>query len=201
MQQAAQQAAAEAAAKAAAQQAAAQAAAQTAAQEAARARAAAAAVPPPPTAEERREARLRAIGRQLDEEAAQRQAAADARPSAFSSLRRGRLFGRTDPNTELVLYAEAMARRIQLNTGVGQVQAIAQRPHTAPVVTLAIRRDGTLESISFVTSSGVPEVDEAVRRIVLGVAPFPAFSEALARDYDVVEIRRTWRFDSAVRLD
>ena len=76
----------------------------------------------------------------------------------------------------------------------------ARRPHTAPLLTVAIRSDGTVESVSFVLSSGVPELDEALRRIVLGLAPYPAFPPGLAREYDVLEIRRTWQFDTAIRL-
>jgi len=174
---------------------------ETARQEAARARAAELA-----EEEERREARRRAMGRQLDEEAAQREAAAraapapDSRPPAWSSLRRARLFGRIDPNAELLRYAEAWARRVQLNTPAEQVRELAKLPHQAPLVTVAIRRDGTVESISFVSSSGQPELDAAIRRIVQGLAPYPAFSAALASEYDVVEIRRSWSFSSAVWL-
>jgi outer membrane biosynthesis protein TonB len=163
--------------------------------------------------EARREAVLRAIGRQLDEEAAQRdrarqsedqargQAQSDARPPAWSALRRGRLWGRADANAELVLYAEAWARRIQLNTPPDAMRLLAQRPHTRPLVTVAMRRDGSVESVTFVVASGVPELDLAIRRLVFDFAPHPVFSPALARDYDVIEIRRTWSFDSAVRLD
>ena len=148
----------------------------------------------------------RAIGRQLDEEAARRDAAAAAsRPASgpgpsFSTQRRGRLFGRSDANTELVLYAEAWARKIQLNMSFDLARDAARRPHTPPVVTVALRSDGSVESVNFVVSSGVAELDEAVRRIVMGLLPYQPFPPALAREFDVVEIRRTWHFDMAVRL-
>ena len=145
------------------------------------------------------------MGRQLDEEAARRDAAqATRQPStplpSSSSLRRGRLFGRSDANAELVLYAEAWARKIQLNMTIDMVRELAKRPHTPPMVTVAIRSDGSVESVTFVLSSGVPEIDETVRRIVQSLAPYQSFSPALARQFDVIEIRRTWQFDSAVRL-
>jgi hypothetical protein len=152
------------------------------------------------------------MGRQLDEEAARRAAAADTsrspdasrspdnRPSSWSSARRGRLFGRSDPNTEMVLYAEAWARRIQLNTAFDAIRAVVQRPHTRPMVTVALRSDGSIESVTFVVGSGAPEIDELVRRIVHEHAPYPRFPPALAKEFDVVEIRRTWHFDGAVRL-
>jgi outer membrane biosynthesis protein TonB len=144
---------------------------------------------------------LRKIGQQLNEEADRREAAeAEARrnPSA-STLRRYRLFGRSDPNAELILYAEAWARRIQMNTPVETVRELATPPHTNPVFTVAIRSDGSVESVTMVLSSGVAAIDEAIPLIVRNQPLYP-FSPALAREYDVIEIRRTWHFDIAVRL-
>ena len=100
----------------------------------------------------------------------------------------------------MVLYAEAWARKIQLNPTMDAIRDLLRQPHTDPLVTVAIRADGTVESISFTRSSGVPAIDDAVRRIVEGQANYPAFPPALAREYDVIEIRRTWHFDTAVRL-
>ena len=163
-------------------------------------------VEPERTEEARREARLRAIGRQLDEEAARREAASKAAPLAnmlpysLSTARRARLWGRADPNAELVEYAEAFARKIQFNTLVETVQEVARRPHRPSMVTVALRSDGSVESVTFVVSSGVAEVDDAIKRIVDSHRPYPAFPPALAREFDVVEIRRTWVFDAAVRL-
>jgi chemotaxis protein histidine kinase CheA len=154
----------------------------------------------------RREARRQAMGRILNEEAARREAESrfaktpNALPLSLSTARRGRLWGRSDPNVELVQHAEAWARKIQFNTPVETVRDLAKRPHIDPMVTVAIRNDGSVESVTFVLSSGVPEVDQAIRRMVESQAPYQAFSPALAREYDVVEIRRTWHFDTAVRL-
>ncbi|WP_349742356.1 TonB family protein [Roseateles cavernae] len=151
-------------------------------------------------AEAQREERLRAIGRQLNEEAARRDAIAARLPPSASSIRRGRLFGRSDANAELVLYAEAWSRKIELNQTFELVREAARQPHAEPLVTVAVRSDGSVESVSFVRSSGVPAIDAAVRRIVESQANYPAFPPALAREFDVIEIRRTWRFDMAVRL-
>jgi hypothetical protein len=35
---------------------------------------------------------------------------------------------------------------------------------------------------------------------VHGQAPYQAFPPGLAREFDVIEVRRTWSFDMAVRL-
>ena len=157
--------------------------------------------------EARREERLRAIGRQLDEEADRRAAASDAArerstlPLSLSLARRVKLWGRYHANAELVRYAEAWARKIQSNAPAETVREIAQRPHTPPLVTVAIRSDGSVESVTIELSSGAAQVDEALRRIVESQRPYEAFQPELAREFDVIEIRRTWHFGSAVQLD
>lgn len=156
--------------------------------------------------EARRDAARRAMGRQLDEEAARREAASLAAPpspllpATSSSARRGRLFGRTDANSELILYAEAWGRKFQLNMTIDMVREAAKQPHADPLVTVALRSDGSVESVTFVRSSGVAGIDEAIRRIVQSQAPYAQFSPGLAREFDVIEIRRTWTFDTAIRL-
>ena len=75
-----------------------------------------------------------------------------------------------------------------------------KQPHVDPLVTVAIRSDGSVESVTFNRSSGVPQIDQAIRRAVQSHAPYQAFPPNLAREYDVIEIRRTWMFDMAIRL-
>ena len=145
--------------------------------------------------EAKREERLRAIGQQMKQEAAQRDG-----PPTTSSLRRGWLFGRADANAELVEYAQAMSRKIEMNMTFDMVRELVKQPHAQPVVTVAVRADGSVEKVTFVVSSGVPAIDEAIRKVVESQAPFGRFPPALARQYDVVEIRRTWIFDMAIRL-
>lgn len=151
---------------------------------------------------EQREARKRAIGRQLDEEAAKRDAQREAerqRPD-WVPARRGRLFGRTDANAELAAYGEAWARKIENNLSPQQLHEVTRQPSGDTVVTVAVRSNGSVETITIVRSSGVPAVDDAIMRIVRSQENYPAFPAALLRDYDVVEIRRTWHFDTALRL-
>ena len=164
----------------------------------------------------RRAARREAMGRVLNEEADRRDSATKAAeaaagsstssksqstlPYSLSTARRGRLWGRSDANVELVQYAEAWARKIQFNTSVDTVREMAKRPHTNPMVTVAIRSDGSVESVTFVLSSGVAEVDESIRRIIQSQVPYQSFSPGLAIEYDVVEVRRTWHFDTGIRL-
>lgn len=164
--------------------------------------------PPAAVAQEdpEREARLRRLGRQLDEEAERRKSAADARPSpvaldSYRSPRRYRLFGRADPNEALLRYAEGWGRKIEMNMTLDMIREAVKLPHSNPLVTVAIRGDGSVESVAIVVSSGVPAIDQAIRHVVESQAPYAVFPPALALEYDVIEIRRTWHFDVAVRLD
>lgn len=143
--------------------------------------------------EAQREARRQAMGRQLDAEA-------DRRDPSFSSLRRARLLGRYDPNQELVQYAEAWAKRIEMHMAMDPVREVARQRQADPVVTVAIRSNGTVESVTLVRSSGVAALDEAIPRLVHSLANYQAFPPGLASQYDVIEIRRSWHFDVAVRL-
>jgi outer membrane biosynthesis protein TonB len=80
------------------------------------------------------------------------------------------------------------------------VREAAKVRHVDPMVTVAIRSDGSVESVTFVVSSGVAAIDEAIRRIVHSQEHYQAFPPGLAREFDVIEIRRTWYFDMAIRL-
>jgi len=151
--------------------------------------------------ETEREERLKAIGRQLNLEAAQRDAASRAPLPSASPLRRGWLFGRADANGDLVLYAETMSRKIEKNMTFEMIRDVVKQPHNRPTVTIAVRADGTVEKVNFVTSSGVAAIDEAIRKVIASQAPYGAFPPSLARQYDVIEIRRTWIFDIAIRLE
>jgi hypothetical protein len=154
--------------------------------------------------ESAREDRLRQIGKQLDLERAQRENAVNRQANSplrmASSLRRRWLFGRADPDRDLVLYADAMSRKIELNVPIDMVREVVKQPHTQPMVTVAVRADGSVEKVTFEVSSGVPALDEAIRKVIASQAPYGAFSPSLARQYDVIEIRRTWVFDYAIRL-
>ena len=74
-----------------------------------------------------------------------------------------------------MLYAEAFARKIQLNPTFDLVREATRAPYTDPLVTVAIRSDGSIESISFVRRSGVPQLDDAIERVVRSLERYPAF--------------------------
>ena len=72
-------------------------------------------------------------------------------------------------------------------------EARRRQLHGALVLTVAVRRDGTVERIDVIQSSGADVLDQAAIRIVELGAPFtplPANDEQI----DVLHITRTWQF-------
>jgi periplasmic protein TonB len=62
------------------------------------------------------------------------------------------------------------------------------------VLTVAIRRDGTVEKIEIIQSSGEQLLDDAAVRIVEIAAPFDVTPEVNGEQFDVLHITRTWQF-------
>lgn len=65
---------------------------------------------------------------------------------------------------------------------------------------VTINRDGTVNELQVLESSGQPVLDQAAMRIVRLAAPFAPFNGELAETFDQVEIIRTWRFERGDRL-
>ncbi|MEM8548675.1 MAG: energy transducer TonB, partial [Pseudomonadota bacterium] len=59
---------------------------------------------------------------------------------------------------------------------------------------VVVDRDGNLEDIEVLQSSGHAVLDQAAVKIVRLAAPFAAFPDALRASTDKLEIIRTWQF-------
>ncbi|WP_240126794.1 TonB family protein [Thermomonas alba] len=71
----------------------------------------------------------------------------------------------------------------------------ARRRHIGGVVVISVgvRRDGSVESIRIVRSSHIPMLDAAAERIVKLAEPFPPLPKT-AEDPDILHVTRTWQF-------
>jgi TolA protein len=63
------------------------------------------------------------------------------------------------------------------------------------LVTVSINSNGTVAGVSIDRSSGNPELDNTVRKIVAMCSPFAVFPPDLKRNYDVIPFTRTWIFE------
>ena len=71
----------------------------------------------------------------------------------------------------------------------------ARRRHIGGVVVISVgvRRDGSVESIRIVQSSHIPMLDAAAERIVKLAEPFPPLPKT-AENPDILHVTRTWQF-------
>jgi TonB family protein len=127
---------------------------------------------------------------------------APVRPAApeTGNARRYSLFGRAEQDVNLRMYVESWKMKIERNGNLNYAQSSKDRARGDPVVTVAIRSDGSVEEVVINRSSGRSELDEAVRRIVRINARYSAFPPEIARRFDVIEIRRIWNFDETLRI-
>lgn len=78
-------------------------------------------------------------------------------------------------------------------------EASARKIYGSLRLLVAINKNGQLQEVKVLKSSGWPILDRAAIRIVHMSAPFPPFPKELA-DTDIIEIIRTWQFDRSDRL-
>jgi len=62
------------------------------------------------------------------------------------------------------------------------------------VMTVGIKKDGSVEGINIQRSSGMPQLDQAATRIVRLAGPYSPLPEFINSNVDVLHITRTWRF-------
>lgn len=65
---------------------------------------------------------------------------------------------------------------------------------------VAINRNGTINEVSIMKSSGKKLLDDAAVRIVRLAAPFNPLTEEMKKDTEVLEIIRIWRFEEDHRI-
>ncbi len=120
-------------------------------------------------------------------------------PGSADPSRRRSIFG-AERDVVLRMYVESWRWKIERNGTLNYRPSAGARARDNPVVTVAIRSDGSLEDVFIHRSSGLRELDEAVRRIARLYAPYSAFPPALAHQFDVIEIRRVWFFDDTLKI-
>jgi protein TonB len=72
--------------------------------------------------------------------------------------------------------------------------ARARKLYGSLLLTVGIRADGRVESITVDRSSGQKILDTAARKIVEMASPYAPFPPDIKRDTDILYITRTWTF-------
>jgi protein TonB len=101
-------------------------------------------------------------------------------------------------NTKEFEYATYMAAWVAKVERVGNLnypdQARRQGVDGSLVLTVTLRRDGSVESIEIIQPSGHTLLDDSARRIVELAAPFAPIPQTESEEIDLLHITRTWRF-------
>jgi TonB family protein len=98
------------------------------------------------------------------------------------------------------MYVDSVRMKIERNGGIAFAPQDPDRVRIDPLVSIALRSDGSVEDVTIVRSSGHARVDDAVRRIIRVNARYAVFPPNIASRYDVIEIRRIWRFAETLTL-
>ena len=124
-----------------------------------------------------------------------------ARPRADDARQSRRVVvDSAERDVPLRMYVESWRQKIERNGAMNFPKLIGERARIDPLVSVAVRSDGSIEDVTFVRSSGRHDTDEAVRRIVRLNALYSRFPPNIASRYDVIEIRRIWTFDQVLKL-
>lgn len=114
--------------------------------------------------------------------------------------RRRSVLGSAEKDIQLRMYIDSWKQKIERNGNLNFSQTSRDKARGDPVVTVAIRSDGSVEEITIHRSSGRADLDQAVRNIVRINAKYAAFPPNIAAQYDVIEVRRVWNFDDGLRI-
>ena len=108
--------------------------------------------------------------------------------------------GGAEQDVPLRMYVDSFRQKVERNGGMAFAPTAPDRGRIEPLVSVAIRSDGSVEEVTIVRSSGHADTDNAVRRIIRLNARYSAFPPNIATRYDVIEIRRIWSFAETLSL-
>ena len=139
---------------------------------------------------------------ELSREIASLQARLDKQKQAYAKRPRVRRLTSVSAKAHYeAAYIEAFRRKVEA-TGTRHFPRRALDSNTFGGVRLmvALRRDGGIEEVKVLQSSGHDFFDQAAVQSVRLAAPFEPFTQDMRERMDVLEIIRTWKFDANRRV-
>jgi len=99
------------------------------------------------------------------------------------------------------LYLDTWRRKIErVGNQNYPEKAKQQKMYGNLTLKVAINRNGTINQVSIMKSSGKKLLDDAAIRIVRLAAPFSPLTEEMKKDTEILEIIRVWRFQEDNRV-
>lgn len=119
-----------------------------------------------------------------------------------SKLPRRRFISANTKEYEYATYMAAWVAKVERVGNLNYPTELKQRGVAGDLLmTVGVRRDGSVESINVQRESGIPELDQAAMRIVRLAAPYAPLPAEIADEVDVLHITRTWRFSAGNRFE
>ena len=122
------------------------------------------------------------------------------RPAQQMQDGRRRVVDTLERDVPLRFYVDSFRQKIERNAAQIRMEVAGGPGRADPLVSVALRSDGSVDDVTIVRSSGRADLDEAVRRIVRLNARYAAFPPNVAARFDVIEIRRIWLFAENLKL-
>ena len=97
-------------------------------------------------------------------------------------------------------YVEDWRQKVERVGTLNYPDAARGKLYGSLLLSVSIRADGSVEKVSVQRSSGHKVLDEAAVRIVKMAAPYAPFPPDIRKDYDIIEITRTWTFERSDRV-
>ncbi len=123
------------------------------------------------------------------------QAQIDKQQSEYQKRPKKRHIGARTKEYRFALYVESWRQKVERIGNMNYPEAAkAQKLYGQLQMTVAIKSDGSLESIEIDRPSNHKVLDDAAKRIVELAAPYAVFPADIKKDTDILYITRTWTF-------
>ncbi|MDR1275979.1 MAG: TonB family protein [Candidatus Accumulibacter sp.] len=120
---------------------------------------------------------------------------------AYNSRPRKRFVGVRTIGIVEAQYVEDWRMKVERVGTLNYPSAAKGRLYGSLMLTVSIAKDGNIDSIEINRSSGHKVLDDAARRIVTMAGPYPPFTPAMLKEFEVLVITRNWSFTSGDRLE
>lgn len=121
---------------------------------------------------------------------------------AYQKRPRRQSIGASASEYRFARYVEAWREKVERLGEANYPQAARdQKLYGSLLLIVSIRSNGSIDNIEIRRSSGSKILDNAAIKIVRMGAPYAPFPANVAKDTDVIDIVRTWRFTSSDRIE
>jgi len=118
----------------------------------------------------------------------------------YAKRPRKQFVGARATETRFALYVEAWRQKVERVGNLNYPDAARGRLYGSLRLTVAIKSDGSVDTIQVDRPSGHDLLDRAAEKIVHLAGPYAEFPPSIRRDTDILVITRTWTFARGDRL-